>query len=303
MAKTSLLADLLACDSLDELIAFLHTQPRRSVVKALHTLFDSHAEYNDANEWAAAVRICESLAIVGWAPRERVDAISHFNGDHWHTAFVNGDEEERFRAANWTKRKAGWSLFNPEFNESPDWPGRPSVDWMQYDPGDHPVCDRSNLPSQRNYQQQMPIVMGLIGGENKVTRVVEQLAAELDLCLRQTMQPALYGQALERFYFRLVCPYSAEPSQARLKIGALNLKERAFYCDLYVDRSFGRLAPREQRERLTTNLLTAVDAFKVKIDGRGIDYDIERFRADVVAAIDKFRAKKRKKKPHPGGRQ
>ena len=77
------------------------------------------------------MRICEALAIIGWAPRERVDAISRFNGDHQHTSFVNDQGEMRFRAGPWTKRKAGWVLFNPDFYESPDWPDRPSVDWLK----------------------------------------------------------------------------------------------------------------------------------------------------------------------------
>lgn len=159
---------------------------------------------------------------------------------------------------------------------------------MKYSPGDHPACLRSELPSQRNYQKQLPIVMGRIGGENETTRVVNRLADKLEACLLQTMQPARYGEALEQFYFTLLCPYEKKSPTARLKLGSFNVKRRAFYCDLVFDNRFGQLTPALQREHFATNLLAAVDALKAKIDQRRIDYDTELFRADVVAAIEKF---------------
>lgn len=107
MPQRDLLAAILSCDSLDGLTKFLKTRPRRSLIPALHKLFDAHAEYDDANQWASAVRICEALAIVGWKPRERVDALSRYNGDNWETTFVNGQGEWRFRVGHWTRRKSG----------------------------------------------------------------------------------------------------------------------------------------------------------------------------------------------------
>ena len=288
MPKPDLLPAILAIESLDELTAFLNGQPVSTLARQLYSLFDAHAEYDDANQWAAAVRICEALAIVGWGLRERVDAISRFNGDHQHTSFVNAEGEERFRAGPWTKRKAGWVLFHPEFHASPDWPDRPSVDWLKYAPGDHPICDRPDLPSQRNYQKPMPIVMGLVGGENKTTQAVLKLRTELDALLRQSMHPALYGEALEKFYFRLLCPFPSESPPAGLKVGTFNVKQRAFTSDLGFDDPFGQLAGSAQREYLAANLLAAVDALKTRLDKRQIEYDINRFRADVAAAIGKF---------------
>ena len=91
-AKSSpLLKQIAAQPSIESLQAYLTSQ--RNTVKVRRALLDELAkvvEYDDAHEWATAVRTCEALAIVGWRDRERVDAISRFNGDCWETYFVNG---------------------------------------------------------------------------------------------------------------------------------------------------------------------------------------------------------------------
>src|SRR5580765_3492783 len=112
--ESALLKQIAAQPSIESLQACLTS--RRNTVKVRRALLDELAkviEYNEALEWAAAVRICEALAIVGWGDRERVDAVSGFNGDCWETYFVNGTDELRFRQGRWSKRKAGWVLFNP----------------------------------------------------------------------------------------------------------------------------------------------------------------------------------------------
>jgi hypothetical protein len=64
--------------TLDELGEFLQSQPVDSVRTELLHILDGLLEYEDANQWATAVRICEALAIIGWGAREQVDAISRY---------------------------------------------------------------------------------------------------------------------------------------------------------------------------------------------------------------------------------
>ena len=99
---------ILSLETIDELASFLQSHPVAQVRRELLDGFDARCEYVDANEWATAVRICEALAIIGWGPREQVDAISGFNGDCWQTQFITDKNEYRFRFAYWSKRKAGW---------------------------------------------------------------------------------------------------------------------------------------------------------------------------------------------------
>jgi hypothetical protein len=242
-------------------------------------------EYNDANEWATAVRICEALAIVGWDDRERVDAISRFNGDCWETFFVDGADEFRFRQGGWTKRKAGWVLINPEFHASPDFPDMPSKSWEEFAHCDFPAVACRNLPSQRNCQKQMPFVMGICGDFGPVSRCVESLKSELTAQLMRSMRPAEYGDALERFYLTLHCPHPGAKLSRQLKIGAWNSKQRAFYCDLFFDDAFASLTRARQQAYYIDNLNAAIDALESKFKKRSIDCDMGRFRAHVQAAL------------------
>lgn len=275
-------------DSLKELEFWIDSQPKDKMRSVLLEEFDSVTEYEDFNQWATAVRLCESLSILGWGEREAVDAISRYNGDCWETKFVTDRDECRFRFARWSKRKAGWILWNPEYYYSPDFPQKPDVDWKQYSKIDFPIVSGEKLASQRNYRKQMPIIMGLYGSTNKTSDIAWELKRQLTEYLYDSMTPSLYGDAIENFYFTLNCSALSETFDSLLKIGAYNLKRKSFYADLYFDDAFGNLQSSEQREYFSTNLLKAIDALGVKFKKRKIEYDIHAFRDDVLTAISKW---------------
>jgi hypothetical protein len=241
-------------------------------------------EYDDANEWNSAVRLCEALAIVGWGDRERVDAVSRFNGDCWETYFVNGADEYRFRHGAWTKRKAGWVLINPEYYASPDFPDIPPKSWEEYAHVKFSAVARAKLASQRNCQQQMPFVMGLCGDFGPVSQCVESLKNELTARLMRMMRPAEYGDALGRFYLTLHCPHPGAKYSAGLKIGTWKSKQRSFECDLFFDDAFANLPRARQEAYFIENLMAAIDTLAAKFKQRRIEFDIERFRGDVLSA-------------------
>jgi len=282
---SSLLKQIAAKPSIEALQACLTSlrdpaQVRRSLLDELAKVI----EYHDAKEWAAAVRICEALAIVGWGDRERVDAISRFNGDCWETYFVNGADEFRFRHGGWTKRKAGWVLVNPEYYASPDFPEIPSKSWEDYAHVEFPAVACAKLASQRNCQKRMPFVMGLCGDFGPVSRCVESLKNELTARLMGSMRPAAYGDALERFYLTLHCPHPGAKFSPGLKIGTWKAKQRSFDCDLFFDDTFANLPRARQQAFFINNLQAAIDALAAKFKQRRIEFDIERFRADVQSA-------------------
>lgn len=286
MDDIDVINEIMSVDSLNELTSWIRAQPENDLRRTLLGLFDDVLEYIDANEWATAVRLCEALAIVGWGEREAVDAISRFNGDCWETKFITERNEYRFRFGRWSKRKAGWILWNPEYHFSPDFPDKPDVKWNQLAGVEFQVVEHKKLASQRNYHKQMPITMGQIGGSNRTSNAVSQLKKELTDQLIDTMKPSLYGEAIEKFYLTLHCPALSDSFEAHLKIGAYNAKQKAFYSDLFFDNSFGDLPSRDRREYFAENLLAAIDSLGAKMKKRKIQYDIQAFRSDVIRAID-----------------
>ncbi len=291
MSVHKTISAIMSIKEIDDLASFLKSQSVAKVRSELLDSFDSLFEYVDANEWATAVRICEALAVIGWGPREQVDAISRFNGDVWETYFVTDKGEYRFRVARWSKRKAGWTLWNPEFYTSPDFPDRPAIDWKQNEHVKFPFVDLDSLPSQRNYRPQMPIIMGMYCGDNKTSKDANSLRRELHQHLLDKMMPLTYGDAVERFYFAYHCPALSETYDAHLKIGAYNTKQRAFYSDLYFNDEFGQLSRADQRAFIGRHLLTAIDALAAKLNARKINYDIAAFRAHAQDAIESWNQK------------
>jgi hypothetical protein len=287
------IADIMSLESIDELTSFLQSQPIAKIRRELVDRFDAVFEYVDADEWATGVRICEALAIVGWGSREQVDAISGFNGDAWETHFITNKGEYRFRFACWSKRKAGWTLWNPQFYASPDFPDRPPIDWKQNAHVTFPFVDLDALPSQRNYRLQMPIRMGMHAGINETSTVACMLRRELRQHLLDVMTPAAYGNAVERFYFTFHSPPLPATCEAPLKIGDYNIKHRAFYSDLYIDEEFSRLSRADQRAFIGRHLLVAIGALASKLKSRGIGYDIAAFRVHAEHALENWNQKGR----------
>ena len=293
MKPASLIEQIAAQPSLEALQAFLYS--RRGAVRvrgALLAAFDSVREYCDAREWTTAVQICESLAIVGWGDSERVDAISRFNGDHWETYFINSAGDFRFRQAYWTKRKAGWLLFNPAYHASPDAPGVPSKSWNQFAGQKFPVVACTRLPSQRNFQKQMPVVMGMVGGPGPNSARVWERSRELLEHLQRSMRPSMYGDALDRFYITLHTSYPGVKGSRQLKVGSFRPKQKSFSCDLFFDDGFAALPTHDQKAYFIDNITAAIGALELRLRKKPINYDIDLFRSDVSTAFKAWRRAK-----------
>ena len=93
-------------EDLKELEEFLQSQSEiEQLRERLFAEFLKYADYKNAGEWNKAVRLCESLAIIGWGNHEPVEALrgQFFNGNPA-TCFQNKFGETRFVDAIWSKR-------------------------------------------------------------------------------------------------------------------------------------------------------------------------------------------------------
>lgn len=292
MNKSDIRNTITSLESIEDLETWINSQSKESLQQTLLRMFDDVLEYKDANEWNEAVKLCEALAIVGWGKRETVDAISRYNGDCWETKFITNKGENRYLFGRWSKKKKGWDLWNPEYFYSPDFVNKPSVNWQDYENNDLPLVQCEKLYSQRNYRRQMPIIMGQIGGTDRVSNSVTKMKFELTEHLYSNLRPSKYGKAVEKIFITLYCPSLSGSSESGLKIGAFNTKQKALYSKLYFDDKFGNLSHQEQRDYFTNNLLAAIDGLGSKLKKKKIEYDIQILISDVKKAIKIWNSQK-----------
>lgn len=197
-------------EELNELEEFLKSQ--NDVDKLRDNLFAEflkYVDYKNAEEWNNAVRVCESLAIIGWGSKEALEALEgcFFNGNPT-TCFVNKYGEPRFVDAIWSKRKNGFTMEagRTSYYFSPDDPlQRQSIAW-EYNTNED-VQD-IKLRSQRNWIPKNPIwIVRTIGNCYENSKVViESVKNELQAKLNKQMRPELYGRAMNKIIIK--CSYS-----------------------------------------------------------------------------------------------
>lgn len=195
--------ELFEFKELKELEDFLQSQSETNRWREiLITEFFKYAAYKNANEWNKAVRICESLAIIGWGNYEPVQAVrgKFFNGNP-QTGFYNKFRQARFVSAIWSKRKAGVTMEQGRtwYHASPSLPNKP-------DNPDYPVAeDIQDIPlqTQRNWIPATPIVITRIISNcyESVREVAESIDKELQPRLETEMRPEIYGNAIEALIF------------------------------------------------------------------------------------------------------
>ena len=263
----------------------LDARDRSGLPQELFSLLQEVVEYRDVSDWSVAVRVCEALAISGWGSKERVDARSRFDGDCWETFFITGKGDRRYRLGRWHKRKTGWVMFNPQYYFSPDRPEVPAQDWKKFAGVEFPVVDAVELPSQRNYQKQMPIVMGGFGGSNEASKHVFRLVRQLTGILHEKMHPTVYGDALENLYLTLHAPGSGSRLPVGLKVGSYNAGRRSFQCTLAFPERFHELSVTAQKRFFTDALNSAVEELEKKLLKKHLSYDFDAVRLDLAAAF------------------
>ncbi|MDB0714725.1 hypothetical protein PL498_00630 [Bacteroides xylanisolvens] len=223
-------------EDLKELEEFLQSQSEiEQLRERLFAEFLKYADYKNAGEWNKAVRLCESLAIIGWGNHEALEALrgQFFNGNPT-TCFQNKFGETRFVDAIWSKRINGFTMEQgrTSYCFSPDDPiQKQSVSW-EYEVKEN-IQDIS-LESQRNWIPKNPVwIKRIISNcyENSKA-VIESVDKELQSELNRRMRPEKYGRAINQIIIN--CSYSYY-DHAHCKTNyviadeKLKLKQKDFY--------------------------------------------------------------------------
>ncbi len=202
----------------------------------LYAEFLKYSQYANAEEWNAAVRICEALAIIGWGDHEAVEAIKGkwFNGNP-ETFFIDRYAKPRYLDAVWSRRKDGYAIdYSLSFIH-----GNPK------NPSDAPIRPEGSfgesqdirLNNQRNWIPKNPtrIIRGLANCYENSKPVIESIENELMPELEQTMHPESYGSAIDTIVINLSFSFYDGPHCKTNYIIAdedLNLKQADFYPKL-----------------------------------------------------------------------
>lgn len=285
------LQQLMGLESLREIEQFVRARRAAALRQALFRLLDERVEYRHAQDWGEVVRICESLAIIGWEDRERVDAICERNENQWLTRFLAEHEKIRFLAGNWTKCKQGFRLHNPEYRESPDRPGKPDVDWMTYGrrhSAEFRTVPCDILPSQRNARRPCPVRLGAITARDRTSRVVDEHRLSLSRRLQTSILGDSYGMGLKTLDICFVTWSSEGPLKPGLQAGRYSAKSELYRCYLNFEKSFHNRARSDQKAFIASNLLAAIDHATALLRQRLPGYDMAALQADVERVVQEW---------------
>lgn len=228
---------ILDITGLEELRAYLSALPDiYHIREQLYAAFLRYSRYSNAQEWNAAVRICEALAITGWGEHEPLEAIrgQWFNGNP-ETYFINREAKPRYLDAVWSKRKDGVAIdYGQSFlHGSQD---KPLAEPVRLG-GQAGVPQDIPLSSQRNWIPKNPIriVRGIANCHAGSIPLVESIEKELVPALNRGMRPESYGTAIDTiilnisfsFYDNCHCKTNYIIADESLK-----LKKKDFYPKL-----------------------------------------------------------------------
>ena len=197
-------------NTISELEKYLLTHNKIDEMRVdLFDYFIKYAEYKNVDEWNKAVRICESLAIIGWGEYEPLEALrgQFFNGNPM-TSFVNKSGVFRFVDAIWSKRQNGWTmeLGRASFHASPD--DKKNTHTIL---NDYPIKEEIQalkLNSQRNWIPKNPIwiTRRISNCYENSRKLIESLHKEFQMELNEKMRPENYGRKVNKII--LNCAFS-----------------------------------------------------------------------------------------------
>lgn len=197
-------------ENLDELESYMLGQSNVNELRGnLFNQFVEYADYKNVEEWNKAVRISESLAIIGWGDHEPLEALRgmFFNGNPM-TYFLNKFGEPRFVDAIWSKRKNGYTMEQgrTSYHSSPDDLNLKETILSDY-PAKEDIQD-IKLKSQRNWIPKNPVWIerGISNCYENSKEVIDSVKNDLQLELNKQMRPEQYGRDVDRII--LSCAFS-----------------------------------------------------------------------------------------------
>lgn len=223
-------------ETLDKLEEYLSKQDQKSLREKLFSELLIYVDYKNVSEWNKAVKICESLTIIGWGEHEPLQAVKgiFFNGNPT-TLFVNKFRKPFFVDAIWSKRKNGYTMEpgRTTYHQSPLFPNKNTI------LHDYPVTEDIQdltLNNQRNWIPANPILItrSISNCYESSKSVIESIEKELQPELDTKMKPEKYGPIVNRIIFN--CSYSFDDFGCKTNYiiadEKQNLKSKDFYPEL-----------------------------------------------------------------------
>lgn len=196
-------------EHLDELQIYLSGIKNQSELREqLFSIFLSHVEYRTVEEWNKCVRLCETLAIIGWGQHEALEATrGKFVNGYPDTGFINAEGKPRFRHGVWTPRTIGLQLDKDltGFYSSPEDPLNRSDSRGNITPGNPSYL---KLEKQRNWIPKNPVYIRslILNCYPNSKAVIESAEKDLMHMLNKDMRPAEYGPGLNEIV--IFCSFS-----------------------------------------------------------------------------------------------
>ncbi|RZJ48178.1 MAG: hypothetical protein EOO44_21445, partial [Flavobacterium sp.] len=228
--------DIFNIERLDKLEEYLTEQNQESLRESLIKELLLCADYKNATDWNKAVKICESLTIIGWGEYEPVEAVrgKFFNGNP-NTFFINKFRTPRFVDAIWSKRKEGYTMEQGRttYHESPLVSGKKTI------LNEYPVAEDIQdltLNTQRNWIPRNPILItrSISNCYESSEAVIESIEKDLQPELDLKMGPEKYGTVINKIIIN--CSYSFDDYGCKTNYiiaeEKLNLKQKDFYPEL-----------------------------------------------------------------------
>ncbi|MFB2539411.1 MULTISPECIES: hypothetical protein [unclassified Acinetobacter] len=197
-------------DNLKQLDDYLTTFDNQIALRTeLFQQFLQYADYKSASDWNKVVRLCESLAIVGWGEHEPLEAMkgTYFNGNP-ETYLIDKNGQRHFVDAIWSKRKFGITMEagrTSYFQSSNQLKNQQTILW------DYPTIEHIQdikLSKQQNWIAKAPIHIkqGVINCYPNSDFLADELV-KLQQLINQQMQPNKYGNMINFIDFILHLSY------------------------------------------------------------------------------------------------
>jgi hypothetical protein len=307
-------------DDLQDLEGFLLIQDIEGCRDELIRIFVSLCQYRDIKEWNQAVRVCESLAIVGWGDIEPVEATKwvYYNGQP-NTAFFNKFGEHRYLSASWSIRSGMYSqtLGESSYGWGPCLPDRESQIT------DYPAEERPldlKFKTQRNWIPRNPVLLRRTvancypNSEAFANDVWNNLGKRLD----NGMRPEKYGRDLKAVVFKILMSYewcnhiiASDSIKTNITAHLLNelhkiysekevkehyydlvhrfnykgFRSNVFTVEICLEKQFSDLPLRGQKTTICDYLIDAMDTVVEKLRKKKLRYDLELMRQDFKTIV------------------
>lgn len=225
-------------NTLKELELFLESQNNKDLLREkLFIEFLKYADYKNVSEWNKAVKLCESLAIIGWGDNEPLEALrgKFFNGNPM-TFFLNKFGECRFVDAIWSKRTIGFTMEQgrTSYHFSPNQTDEKQTTLWDYETKEE--IQDIKIESQRNWTPKNPIWFerGISNCYENSKTLIENVDRELQQLLNEKMRPEQYGNTMNRiiihhshsFYDNAYCKTNYIISESDKKLANQNAWEQ-----------------------------------------------------------------------------